>query len=87
MVDFSPLHGKSVLVVAGDVLTGGTMKCFLNQIREADPKNVKTACLVKGITATFAPDYVGREIPGDFRMPWMFKGHGYVRDSRKPQKA
>jgi hypothetical protein len=47
---------------------------------------IKTSCLVKGVTASFAPDYVGKVIPGDFKMPWMYKGYGYVRDSRKPQK-
>ena len=87
MVDLAPLNGKSVLLVAGDVLTGGTMKCFLTQLREVKPAVVKTACLVKGVTATFSPDYVGKEIPGDFRMPWMYKGYGYIRDSRRPQKT
>jgi len=84
MVDFSPLRGKRVLLVAGDVLTGGTMTFFLHQIREAGAKEVRTACLVKGVTAAYTPDYFGKEITGDFRMPWMYKGYGYVRDSRKP---
>jgi len=84
MVDFSPLAGKAVLLVAADVLSGGTMKFFVKQIEAVQPAKLKTACLVKGITAPFRPDYVGREIPADFVMPWMYKGYGYVRDSRKP---
>ena len=87
MVDLAPLSGKSVLLVAGDVLTGGTMKCFLGQMKETESAIVKTACLVKGLTSAFSPDYVGKEIAGDFRMPWMYKGYGYIRDSRKPKKA
>jgi len=87
MIDFTRLNGKKVLLVAGDVLTGGTMKCFLSQIRESEPTLIKSACLAKGLTATFSPDYVGKEIPGDFRMPWMYKGYGYVRDSRRPKNT
>jgi len=84
MVDFSPLADKTVLLVAADVLSGGTMKFFVQQVSDVNPATLKTACLVKGITATFQPDYVGREIPADFVMAWMYKGYGYVRDSRRP---
>lgn len=86
MIDFSPLAGKTVLLVAADVLSGGTMKLFVKQISAVEPKSLKTACLVKGMTATFQPDYVGKEIPADFVMPWMYKGYGYVRDSRTPSR-
>lgn len=83
MIDFSPLKGKKVLLVAGDVLTGGTMTFFLHQIEEVEPLEIRTACLVKGVTSTYRPDYFGKEITGDFRMPWMYKGYGYARDSRR----
>ncbi len=86
MVDFSPLAGKKVLLVAGDVLTGGTMKFYVRQLEQAKVGELKTGCLVKGVTATFQPDYFGKEIPADFNMPWMYKGYGYSRDSRKPSK-
>ena len=82
MVDFGPLKGKKVLLVAGDVLTGSTMKFFLRQLRDAGAAEVRTACLVKGVTAAYNPDYFGKEIPADFRMPWMYEK--YVRDSRHP---
>jgi hypoxanthine-guanine phosphoribosyltransferase len=75
---------EAVLLVAADVLSGGTMKFFVKQIEAVQPAALKTGCLVKGITATLCPDYIGREIPADFVMPWMYKGYGYVRDSRKP---
>ncbi len=84
MIDFEPLKGKKVLLVAGDVLTGGTMKFFLHEIEQVSPKKVRTACLVKGVTSAYRPDYFGKEITGDFRMPWMYKGYSYVRDSRNP---
>lgn len=86
MVDFSPLAGKKVLLVAGDVLTGGTMKFYVRQLEQVKVAELKTGCLVKGVTATFQPDYFGKEIPADFNMPWMYKGYGYSRDSRKPLK-
>lgn len=86
MVDFSPLAGKKVLLIAGDVLTGGTMKFYVKQLEQAKIAELKTGCLVKGVAATFQPDYFGKEIPADFNMPWMYKGYGYSRDSRKPNK-
>lgn len=85
-VDFMPLANKKVLLVAGDVLTGGTMKFYIHQLEQANVAVLKTACLVKGVTATYHPDYFGKEIPADFSMPWMYRGYGYSRDSRQPQK-
>ena len=85
MVDFRPLSNKKVLLVAGDILTGGTMKFVMNLVSEANVSEIKTACLVKGVTSALHPDYYGKEIPADFKMPWMFKGFGYARDSRKPK--
>jgi hypoxanthine phosphoribosyltransferase len=87
MIDFSPLSGKKVLLVAGDILTGGTMKFYVRQLEHSKVMELKTACLVKGITTTFQPDYFGKEIPADFNMPWMYKGYGYTHDSRKPVKV
>lgn len=83
MVDFSPLNTKKVLLVAGDVMTGETMKYFLNQIKLHNVVELRTACLVKGITSAFNPSYIGKEIPAGFSMPWMYKGFGYSRDSRE----
>ncbi len=87
MVDFSPLEGKKVLLVAGDIMTGGTIKFYAHQLEQAKVAELKTGCLVKGVTATFQPDYFGKEIPADFNMPWMYKGYGYSRDSRKPSES
>lgn len=86
MVDYTPLKGKKVLLVASDILTGGTMKFYHNEISKVNPEEIRVACLVKGVTATFQPNYYGKEIPADFSMPWMYKGFGYARDSRKPSK-
>lgn len=84
MVDYGPLAGKKVLLVASDVITGGTMKCFLEEIRSVNVKELRTACLVKGATSVLTPNYWAKEIPASFVMPWMYKGYGYARDSRKP---
>lgn len=84
MVSFAPLAGKKVLLVAGDILSGGTMKFHFNQLEEAGVQEIRTACIVKGSSSTLHPDYFGKEILADFRMPWMYKGYGYVRDSRNP---
>ena len=82
MVDLSGLAGKRVLLVAGDVMTGETMAYHLSQLQEISVGDVKTTCLVKGVAAIFNPTYVGKEVPADFRMPWMYPGSGYARDPR-----
>jgi hypoxanthine phosphoribosyltransferase len=84
LIDLGPLAAKRVLLVAGDVLSGGTMKFHLDELKRVGVAEVRTACLVKGTAATLQPDFFGKEIPADFRMPWMYKGYGYVRDSRRP---
>ena len=84
MVAPAPLEGQNVLLVAGDVLTGGTMASFLSQLQKVNPKSVKTACLAQGVTSALKSDYVGKLITGSFEMPWMYRGFGYVRDSRQP---
>lgn len=87
MIDFSPLKGKKVLLVAGDVMTGGTMTFFLNQLKQNQVLEIRTACLVKGLSSAFHPNYVGKEIAAGFSMPWMYKGFGYSRDSREPNNS
>jgi hypoxanthine-guanine phosphoribosyltransferase len=87
LIDLEPLAGKRVLLVAGDVLSGGTMKFHRDELKRVGVAEVRTACMVKGATATLQPDFFGKEIPADFRMPWMYKGYGYVRDSRRPASS
>lgn len=84
LVDFRPLKDLKVLLVAGDVLTGGTMRFFSSQIEAVGVSELRTACLLKGLTGTFNPDYFGKEIPADFETPWMYRGYNYARDSRHP---
>lgn len=84
MVDFNPLFERKVLLVAGDVITGGTMRYFSEKITNASAKDLRTVALLKNKTATYNPDYFGREIPSDFASPWMYKGYDYKRDSRTP---
>lgn len=84
LVKFSPLKGQKVLLVAGDLITGGTMHFFSKKIENVGVADLKCACLLKGITSTFRPDYFGKEIPAEFETPWMYKGYGYSKDSRLP---
>jgi len=86
LVDFSHLKSRNVLIVAGDIMTGATMEFFLDKIKKVNTSDVKTACLLKGVASTFNPDYFGKEISAGFRMPWMYKGFGYSRDSRVIEK-
>lgn len=84
LVELSPLANRRVLLVAGDILSGGTMKFHVQELNKVGVGEVRTACLVKGTSTTLHPDFFGKEIPADFRMPWMYKKFGYVRDSRQP---
>lgn len=86
-VDLLRLADKAILLVAGDVSTGETMEMYKNQLIQAGAKEVHTACLVKGMATTLQPEYYGKALPADFRMPWMYKGYGYVRDSRRPTSS
>jgi pyrimidine operon attenuation protein/uracil phosphoribosyltransferase len=87
LVDLRPLAAKRVLLVAGDILSGGTMRFHLDKLADLGVSEMQTACLVKGVAATVQPDFFGKEITADFRMPWMYRGYGYVRDSRRPSTA
>ncbi len=82
-VDYLFFKNKKVLLVAGDVISGETMRFFKSKV---DPyaNEVRTACLLKGITTIFNPDYFAKEIPAEFETPWMYKGYGYTKDSREP---
>jgi len=84
MIDFRPLESKTILLVAGDVITGETMKFYANEINSVGVKDLKAACLVKAVNSIFSPDYFGKEISAHFKLPWMYKGYDYIRDSRKP---
>jgi hypoxanthine phosphoribosyltransferase len=82
-INFTPLANKKVLLVAGDLMTGGTMEFFSSQIEQAGATEIRCACLIKGVAATFQPHYFAKEIQADFEMPWMYNGYGYIRDSRR----
>lgn len=84
MIDLTPLAGKKVLLVAGDVSSGDTMKYYIAELSSLGVEEIKTAALVKSVTSTYQPTYWGREIAGQFRMPWMYRGKNYIRDSRGP---
>lgn len=84
LVDFSPLDSMNVLLVASDVSTGETMITFSEKLKAAKVKNIKTACLIQTVVSTVRIDFVGKRVNTDFKMPWMYKGYGYSKDSRMP---
>lgn len=84
LIDLNPLSGKRVLLVAGDVVTGETMKMYAHDLLSAGVNDLRTACLVKSVGSAYKPDYYGKEITAKFKMPWMYKGYNYIRDSREP---
>lgn len=84
LIDLTPLSGKRVLLVAGDVVTGETIKLYAHNLISVGVIELRTACLVKSVGSAYKPDYYGKEITAKFKMPWMYKGYNYIRDSRKP---
>ena len=84
MIEFAPLRNKSILLVAGDVMTGGTMEYYISKFNAIPVQQIKSACLVKNVSAAYNPNFVGKEIAAKFKMPWMYRGYDYIRDSRHP---
>ena len=84
LIDFKLLSDKRVLLVVGDVSSGGTLAYFSEMILSNKPKELRTAALVKSKITTAKPDYCGKTLPGDFIMPWVIDRKNYARDGRKP---
>lgn len=84
LINIKLLKNKKVLVVAGDIMSGGTMQFVTDQLEDIKVKDIKIACIVKSKASTVIPNYLGKEITSDFKMPWMYKSFKYVRDSRTP---
>lgn len=82
IIDFFPLKDKKILLVCGDVSTGGTIKHFRKKLFEIQPQELKTAVMIKVKTATFHPNYYAKELLGDFGFPWVIKKRNYKRDGR-----
>lgn len=85
VIDFSPLRGKKILLVACDVVTGNTMDFYKVRLESVGASEVKTCCLIRSVQAITKIDYIGRNITTVFSMPWMYKGFNYSRDSRVPK--
>lgn len=86
LLHYSTLKDRKVLLIAGDIITGETMS-FYKSIIQPYASELRTACLLKSITTVFIPDYYAKEIAGDFKAPWMYKGFGYTKDSREPSNC
>lgn len=82
IIDFSPLTDKKLLLVCGDVSSGGTLRYFRHKLSDVQPRELKTAVMIKVKTATFHPNYYGKELPGGFRFPWVIRRSFYKRDGR-----
>ena len=86
IIDFSPLKGCKVLLVCGDVSTGGTIKFYRKKIAAVQPAELKTAVMIKVKSATFEPDYFGKELTTGFQFPWVIEKDNYKHDGRVEKK-
>lgn len=85
LVDFAPMQGKKVLLVASDVMTGRTMTFYKKRLEDIGVSEVKTCCLVYSETAAITIDFAGKMVTRKITMPWM--GNRYVLDPVHSEKS
>lgn len=78
---------ERVLLVAGDLVTGGTADVFTKYLEDLGAKEIKFLTFVKVKSAIRIPDYYYKEIDScDFKLPWMLTDD-YIKDSRDEFKC
>jgi len=71
-----------VLLVSGDLVTGGTAEVFTEYLINLGAKEIKFMTFLKVKTATKIPDYYYIETDScEFKLPWMLTDD-YLKDSR-----
>ena len=76
-----------VLLVSGDLVTGGTAEVFTEYLIKLGAKEIKFMTFLKVKTATKIPDYFYIETDScDFKLPWMLTDD-YLKDSRDVSKC
>lgn len=79
------LNGTKVLIAVGEVHTGNTLRMTYEAIQSYGPSEIKTAAFFRFRTTAFFPDYYGRVIRRNVRMPWHF-ARNYQKANLPPDK-
>jgi probable phosphoglycerate mutase len=75
-----------VLLVAGDVVTGGTADLFTEYLKKLGAKEIRLLTFLKVKSTTKIPDFFYIDSnSSDFTLPWMLN-EDYLRDSREIYK-
>ena len=77
---------STVLLVAGEVHTGNTMKIYFDYFHKLGAQHIKRAVFFLQEGSTEKIEYWGFQSKTDRRMPWMFS-RIYRRDSRNQEEA
>lgn len=77
---------ERVLLVAGEVHTGNTMRLYCEYFRKLGAKSIARAALFVQKGATEPVEYIGRESETDCQLPWMFTKE-YCRGSVSEAEA
>lgn len=85
-LEFHPSLVKKVLLVAGEVHTGNTMRLYYDYFKDHKAKSIKRAVLYNQLGGTEPIEYIGWEGTRDLQLPWMFSKN-YIRDSRSEEDA
>lgn len=76
-----------VLLVAGDLVTGGTAEVFTDYLTGLGAKEIKFLTFIKVKSATKIPDFFFIETDNcNFKLPWMLTDD-YLKDSRDEYKC
>jgi uncharacterized protein len=77
---------STVLLVAGEVHTGNTMKIYFDYFSKLGAQNIRRATFFLQEGSTEKINYFGLKSKNDRRMPWMFS-QVYKRDSEQDLTA
>jgi probable phosphoglycerate mutase len=75
---------EKVLLVAGEVHTGNTMRKYYEYLKNIGAKDVRRATLLFEKGSTEPVEYKGIETHKDLRLPWMFT-EKYLRGDRREE--
>jgi len=76
----------NVLLVAGEVHTGNTIKLYFDYFHKLGAQHIRRAVFFLQVGSTEKVEYWGFRSKTDRRMPWMFS-RIYRRDSRNQEEA
>jgi probable phosphoglycerate mutase len=85
-VSFPQALLDSVLLVAGEVHSGNTMRLYFDYFQDLGAQKIARASLLVQKGATEPVEYIGKVSKRDLRLPWMFSRE-YRRDSLSEEEA